>query len=246
MQESLFSPPDSSINRISPEILWSKYSIIQHILFWIAGVLAWHGLHWLGGQVEDWTLSIWLYVARIRTYFYTGDFSGQVYLGVIAGLGILGAILIVDTLTARAQGHRPVRQILRNYQLLPRTGRQQRIAMIVGINAGVFEELLFRGGVFVLMLTLTGSTPIAVLITSVLFAVLHAPMQGWYSTLWIFLAGIVLNLLLIITGAFYAPVFCHIVINVGNLFVIPALFEEELNVILLEEHEITVEGEELD
>lgn len=222
-------------DRISPEILWSKYSVIQHIVFWILAIAGWHALHWLGSHAERWTLQIWLYVARIRSYFFTGDFSGQVFLGALTGLGILAIILVVDVLTARIKGERPVRHILRNYQLLPRTTRQQLIAMVVGINAGIFEELFFRGAVFVLLLNIAGSTLIAVILTSLLFAVLHTPVQGWYSTVWIFVVGIVLNILLIRTDAFYAPILCHIIINAGNLFVIPALFEEELEELLMEE-----------
>jgi len=220
---------------INPDILWSKYSVIQHIIFWILALAAWKALYWAGGKYEHLTLQIWHYLTRFRFYFFTGNPQQTLLVGLITGIVVLGIILGLDYLIAKIKGDPPIRHILRNHSLLPRTGKQQFFAFIVSVNAGIFEELFFRGGIFTLILLLTHSTVSAVLFTSALFAVLHEPIQGWYSTLLIFFVGITLNLLMLITGDFYSAMACHIVINLGNLFLIPALFEDDLEKFLLED-----------
>lgn len=222
-------------HEITPELIWSKYSVLQHLIFWLMALGAWYGLHWLGSNTERFTLPVWRYVARVRFYFYTGDFQQMALLGALFGLVILGLILLVDVLIAKMSNQPPAHQILRNYYLLPRTNTQGFVALIVGINAGVFEEIFFRGGIFTLLFFLTNSVVTSIVITSAVFALLHAPMQGWLSTVWIFIIGILLNIIVLETGNYYAAMFCHITVNIGNLFLVPALFEEELEELLLQD-----------
>lgn len=214
--------------QVTPDLLWSKFSLLQHALFWVLGIVIWWGLHFLASNFGAWTLPIWKYVSRIRFYLFTGDFNHEVIRGIFSGAIILLIITGIDLLIAKIKGERAATQILRNHYLLPRTNKQRVIAVVLGINAGIFEEIFFRGGVFFLLLFLSHSTIIAILITSAIFALLHASVQGWYSTLIIFFVGIVLNVMLLLTDSFYAPMLCHITINLGNLLVIPSFFEEDL------------------
>jgi membrane protease YdiL (CAAX protease family) len=218
---------------ISPDLLWSKYSVIQQLIFWLVGLAAWHGLNWIGANYERFTLPIWRYVSTFRSYFFTGNMQGMILLGTICGLAILGLLVLTDYIIARSKNEKPAKHILRNYYLLPRTNKQRYIALFVGINAGIFEELFFRGALYILFFILTGSVVLGVLFTAILFAILHAPIQGWYSSLWIFMVGIFLNILILQTESYYASIFCHIVINIGNLFLIPAMLEEELEDLIL-------------
>ena len=215
-------------NRVTPDLLWSKYSIIQHVVFWVIALGIWWGLHYLARTREAWTIPLWQYLSRIRFYFFTGDFNHAAVRGILIGAAILFAITGFDWLVAKLKGDPPVTQILRNHYLLPRTPKQRFIAVVLGVNAGIFEELFFRGGVFFLLLLLTRSAIFSIVVTSAVFALLHTSVQGWYSTVLIFLVGIVLNLLLLLTDSFYAPIFCHITINLGNILVIPSFFEEHL------------------
>ena len=209
-------------------LIWSKYSVIQQLVFWILAIAAWHLLQWLGGTYPQFTIPIWRYTIRVRSYFYTGDFAGMVLLGLLAGAGILAVILVGDYLVAKIRNEPPLKHILRNRHILPRTSKQQHLALLIGVNAGVFEEIFFRGGIFAFLLFVFQSTELAILVTSVIFALLHAPLQGWYSSVLIFLVGVFLNLLMLYTGSYYAPIFCHILVNIGNLFIIPAFFEQKL------------------
>ncbi len=221
--------------QISPEILWSKYSVIQQLIFWLVGFAIWKGLNWLAASYESLTLPIWRYVSTVRYYTYAGDMQVMMLIGTISGVIILLLLMLTDYLIARSKGEKPSRHILRNHYLLPRTDKQRYIALFVGVNAGIFEELFFRGALYILFFILTGSVILGILFTAILFAILHAPIQGWYSSLWIFLVGIFLNILLLQTQSYYAPIFCHVIINMGNLFIIPALLEEELEDLLLED-----------
>ncbi len=137
-------------------------------------------------------------------------------------------ILFSDYCIAWIKKEPPIKHILRNREILPRTRNQQYIALLIGVNAGVFEEIFFRGGLFILLSLLIGSPESAIIITAAMFALLHAPMQGWYSTAIIFLVGILLNVLLLSSGSYFTPMFCHITINIGNLFLVPAIFQDEL------------------
>ncbi|MCF7803827.1 MAG: CPBP family intramembrane metalloprotease [Candidatus Marinimicrobia bacterium] len=220
---------------IPPELIWSKYSIIQHAIFWLLALGAWHGLHLLAGWKEQYTLPVWRYVSRVRFYFGTSDFERMVIIGVITGFVLLGFILLTDYLFALIKGHKPSREVLRNYYLLPRTNKQSLIAMLLGVNAGIFEEIFFRGGLYTLFYFLSGSVILGVVVTSAIFALLHAALQGLRSTIWIFAVGIVLNVMVLYTDTYIAAMACHITVNIGNLFLIPALFEEDLEELILED-----------
>ncbi|MBS1271674.1 MAG: hypothetical protein MAGBODY4_00806 [Candidatus Marinimicrobia bacterium] len=227
--------------KIPPELIWSKYSVIQSVVFWLLALGTWHGLHWLGSNYERFTLPVWRYVARVRYYFYTGDFERMVMLGLAVAAALLAGLLLTDYVIAKFKGIKTSRQILRNYYLLPRTNKQSFVAMLVGVNAGVFEEIFFRGGIFTLFFFLTNSAVLGILITSIIFALLHASLQGWLSAVWIFLFGVVLNILVLITETYIAAIVCHITINIANLFLVPAMFEEELEALLLEKSGIPPE-----
>jgi len=214
--------------KVTPDLLWSKFSVIQHIIFWIIGIALWWGLHWIASNYEPVTIRIWQYVSRIKFYLFTTDFNHAAVRGILVGSMLLALITGVDFIVAKFKNQTPAQQILRNHYLLPRNSKQRFIAVLLGVNAGIFEELFFRGGVFVFLLFISNSAVFSILVTSALFALLHTSVQGWYSTLWIFLVGITLNVLLIVTGSFYASMFCHITINLGNLLVIPSFFEDEL------------------
>jgi len=221
-------PHSNGRPQVTPDLLWSKFSIIQHIIFWIIAIALWWGLHWIASNYEPATVPIWQYVSRIKFYLFTADFNHAAILGILTGAVLLFLITGIDFIVAKLKNQPPTQQILRNHYLLPRNSKQRFIAVLLGVNAGIFEELFFRGGVFVFLLFLTNSAVFSILVTSALFALLHTSIQGWYSTLWIFLVGITLNVLLIVTGSFYASMFCHITINLGNLLVIPSFFEDEL------------------
>lgn len=80
----------------------------------------------------------------------------------------------------------------------------------LGLLPGLSEELLFRG----VMIPALGSGVIAVVISSVLFGVLHlGGIQQWPYGLWATAVGIILGTMMIITGNLLIPIVAHIITN---------------------------------
>ncbi len=96
--------------------------------------------------------------------------------------------------------------------LLPRTRRELRRFYIVGIAAGICEEILWRG---VLLWYLQQLMPMwaAVLLATLWFGIAHA-YQGAAFVPRVTLVGAVLMMLYLLTGSLLLPILVHIAIDV--------------------------------
>ncbi len=80
----------------------------------------------------------------------------------------------------------------------------------LGLLPGLSEELLFRG----VMLPALGFDLLAVLVSSVLFGVLHLSGNGqWPYVVWATIVGFTLGYCALITGNLLVPVIAHIITN---------------------------------
>jgi membrane protease YdiL (CAAX protease family) len=80
----------------------------------------------------------------------------------------------------------------------------------LGLLPGLSEELLFRG----VMLPALGFNLTAVLISSILFGVLHLSGNGqWPYVVWATIVGFTLGYCALITGNLLVPVIAHIITN---------------------------------
>lgn len=80
----------------------------------------------------------------------------------------------------------------------------------LGLLPGLSEELLFRG----VMLPALGFDLFAVLVSSVLFGVLHLSGNGqWPYVVWATIVGFTLGYCALITGNLLVPVIAHIITN---------------------------------
>jgi len=80
----------------------------------------------------------------------------------------------------------------------------------LGLLPGLSEELLFRG----VMLPALGLDLVAVLISSVLFGVLHLSGNGqWAYVVWAAIVGFALGYCALVTGNLVVPVVAHIITN---------------------------------
>lgn len=80
----------------------------------------------------------------------------------------------------------------------------------LGLLPGLSEELLFRG----VMLPALGFNLLAVLVSSVLFGVLHLSGNGqWPYVVWATIVGFTLGYCTLITGNLLVPVIAHIITN---------------------------------
>jgi membrane protease YdiL (CAAX protease family) len=87
----------------------------------------------------------------------------------------------------------------------------QILALVcVTILPALFEELFFRGAVLTMLRLSKIRTPAVIGFSSVLFMILHGP--GWYFLTDLF-AGMMLGLLVYITGSIYPAMIAHFVSN---------------------------------
>jgi uncharacterized protein len=97
--------------------------------------------------------------------------------------------------------------------LLPRTPGEKAAFVGVSVTAGVCEELVFRGFLIVALLTTTGSLTTAVVISSVVFGVLHS-YQGWIGIARTASLGLLLAVPFAVTGSVLPSMVAHAGINV--------------------------------
>jgi uncharacterized protein len=85
----------------------------------------------------------------------------------------------------------------------------------LGLLPGLSEELLFRG----VMLPALGLNLTAVVISSVLFGVLHLSGAGqWPYVVWATIVGFALGYCTLVTGNLVVPVVAHIITNLVSSF----------------------------
>jgi uncharacterized protein len=102
-------------------------------------------------------------------------------------------------------------------QLIPVTGTDRALFLGVSITAGVCEEIVFRGFLLHVLLLATGSLPLALLLSSGVFGVVHAYQQP-LGALRAALLGAMLALPLLLTGSIYPAIVAHILIDVLSGF----------------------------
>jgi len=131
---------------------------------------------------------------------------------VLAGL-VLPIVFLRNSLDeAPAIGHiRP---------LLPRTRGELPYGAALSMNAGVFEELLFRLGLPAVVFAVTGDALVAFLGATLLFGVLHL-YQGPLGILFSTVLGSVFVGLYLVTGSIVVPVVLHAIIDLRSMVLIP-------------------------
>jgi uncharacterized protein len=104
--------------------------------------------------------------------------------------------------------------------LLPRTRGELRFGAALSVNAGVFEELLFRLGLPALVFAVTGNALAAFVGATVLFGLLHV-YQGAFGILFSGILGVVFVLLYLVTGSIVVPILLHALIDLRSMVLIP-------------------------
>jgi uncharacterized protein len=96
--------------------------------------------------------------------------------------------------------------------ILPRTHGEKLGFAGLSATAGVTEEIIFRGFLVPALVTVTGSTAAAVVVSSVAFGSVHA-YQGMVGVVRTALIGAVLALSLVATGSLVPAIVAHAVAN---------------------------------
>lgn len=124
--------------------------------------------------------------------------------------GVLGAAAVV--LLFKALGHQDSELM---QEIVPVTIREKTVFVILSITAGVCEELTFRGFLVAALLVATGSVVLAVLLSSVVFGLMHAH-QGTGGALRAACLGMVLCVPLLLTGSVYPSMAAHALADIAG------------------------------
>jgi len=106
--------------------------------------------------------------------------------------------------------------------ILPRTKKERRLFPLVGLSAGICEEIVYRGFVAVLLQAVFPGIPIflVVLIPSVLFGIGHIA-QGVGGIIATGVLGALWMCLFLVTDSLILPMIVHFIFDLSSTFLLP-------------------------
>jgi len=158
----------------------------------------------------------WTFVTDARRTFAD---SGALGVGLVVGFA---AALVVGTLlvVVLARKETEVASVGDVQALLPRNRAELRYGAALAINAGVVEELLFRLALPALVFGLTRSAVAAVVVSIVVFALLHV-YQGVAGIVGALVIGTLLMAVYLATGSILVAIVVHALFDLRSLVLIP-------------------------
>ena len=125
---------------------------------------------------------------------------------ILAGVTALAEALLM----VRSSGER---RKLWVRQVIPRNSAERAVWVVSSITAGATEEIIFRGVLFALLSTITGSITAGALVSAIVFALAHFR-QGWKSMGFIAAIALLFQLLVIYSGSLVPAMIVHGVYNI--------------------------------
>jgi uncharacterized protein len=112
--------------------------------------------------------------------------------------------------------------------MLPRSGAEKVAFAGVSLSAGICEEIVFRGFLIPALEVILGSLPVAVIVSSLVFGLVHA-YQGPLGVLRTGTLGLFLAIPFVVTGSLVPSMAAHFIINiVAGVFLAEWLLRERL------------------
>ena len=93
-------------------------------------------------------------------------------------------------------------------QILPRSRMEKAVFALLALVAGFGEEIAYRGYAIGTLALITGSMPVAVVVSSAAFGVLHT-YQGWIGIVRTGLLGVVLAGVFLFSDSIWPPIAVH-------------------------------------
>lgn len=174
-------------------------------------------------------IELWLLTAVVLLWwFWAGRAIAGIGLGVPGGRAFwIGVIVFVvsaiglgrqlQIVRSSAKARARVRKQLGGSTALivPRNGRERRMAVALSLTAGFCEEVLYRAFLmWYLMAWLPGSA--AVVISAVVFGLAHL-YQGWGGVLKSAAVGVIFGVAYLFTGTLWVPIALHATMDVMGL-----------------------------
>jgi len=108
----------------------------------------------------------------------------------------------------------PRSMVERAFMIAPETYNEKLTWIFVSAVAALSEETAYRAVLFTIILQLAPSVPVAIVITSALFALAHLA-QGWSSATIVYIYAIAFQYLYISTESLLVPVLAHFLYDVA-------------------------------
>lgn len=140
----------------------------------------------------------------------------------VASLGGLLLVVIVSTVWFRHRGDKQLRRLQKSIGALIPTSASERIWFsLIGFNAGISEELVFRGFLFYYLRTYTPIVDVAwmLVITSAVFAFCHL-YQGMRGVFLTGLFGVCAGMLYLGSGSLLLPMAVHAMVDLRLVFIL--------------------------
>ena len=159
----------------------------------------------------------WAPVAVLRGFLGT---TPAVIVSVVVLLIVVAALIAPVLLLRGSGGLGEIPAVGDIRALLPRVRGELKYGAGLGLQAGLFEELLFRLALPALLFGILGNGPLAFGLACLVFGMLHL-YQGAPGILVSAVLGLVFATLYVVTGSIAAPIVLHALVDLRSLVLIP-------------------------
>jgi membrane protease YdiL (CAAX protease family) len=173
-----------------------------------------------------WLLASWSWVVLLYGGF-SGDDIGMHSIPATTGVAWTVALTIAGVGIMRASDSLGMRESALMRHLIPQS-RSERVTFVgVALTAGICEEIVFRGFLFMALTYASGSVLVASLASATVFGVVHA-YQSSAGVVRAMLMGMVLTLPVLRTGSIYPAIAAHVLIDlIGGLWLGPRMIRRQ-------------------
>lgn len=174
---------------------------------------------------------VWAHVSRtplrdigyVRPRSWTGAIAGGIALGV--ALKLIMKAIVMPLLGADPINHA-------YHYLVGNTAALPAAAALMILGGGFAEETVYRGFLFArfgkLFGTRTGAKLLTVVMTSLWFASMHYPDQGWAGVEQAIMTGLTFGTIAMVTGSVFTSMFAHAAFDIAAIAVIYWNLEERV------------------
>lgn len=206
---------------IKSDMLWNKTAFIQELIFLAIALI----VYLVSFSVFTWGRQdrplFFDWFGNVNAMFSDPHILVSIGIGAVAGIVIALIFSSADALVGLLSGKNIKKWVGRQDYLLPKTDSERKWALIIGFMGSSVEEVIFRCFIFLSLAPLWSGWIWAALILSAGFTLLHAGMQGFWSTIWIFCISLILCFGVHRGMSLYFLAAAHIMINYTNMFLVP-------------------------
>lgn len=129
----------------------------------------------------------------------------------LSALALIGVIALGELSWRTQSPHARAQLWVR--KILPRTPSERRLWVAVSAGAAIAEEVAYRGVFVTFAAGATGNTAVAIVVSAVVFAVVHAP-QGLAGMGYVFVIALLHHALVLLTGTLLLAMTVHFTYDV--------------------------------